>query len=83
MHGARSIPRLKPYPFSRTSRQPAAMDGEEGEYIQPEAEESTGDEEDDSGDSEEEEEEEGAGNSKLTCRLSIRLSTTFLGCIKW
>ena len=36
------------------------MDGEEGEYIQPEAEVSSGDEED-SEDSEEEEEQEGDG----------------------
>lgn len=60
-----SIPRT-PVPglFDQAGTLWSAMDGEEGEYIQPEAEESTGDEEDDSEDSEEEEEgEEAEGNS--------------------
>ena len=46
------------------------MDGEEGEYIQPEAEESS-DAEEDSEDSEEE--EEGEGDSTCLCAYSLRL----------
>lgn len=40
------------------------MDGEEGDYVEQEAEESSADEEDDSEDSEEEEEGEEEGDSK-------------------